>query len=129
METWVIRDAWFWYRDPANNTAKLLIGEREGEPAAVCGCMRADPLSWYLPGLLVEHIYRSARLGRQMLTLTLEHLSVTSPKEMVTWLVHSHNDAMLELSSKIGAVQQGDALFRCGTEAEPSLYFKWRFHL
>ncbi|MHB1090390.1 MAG: GNAT family N-acetyltransferase [Ilumatobacteraceae bacterium] len=125
----MIRDAWFWYRDPANSTAELLIGEQEGELVAVSGYMRTDPLNWYLPGLLVEHIYRSTKLGRRMLTLTLEHLSATSPKEMVTWLVHSHNDAMLELSSKIGAVQDGSTLFRCGTEAEPSPYFRWRFHL
>jgi len=84
VETWVIRDAWFWYRDPANDTAELLIGEHDGELAAVCGYMRVAPARWYLPGLLVDHAYRAAKLGKQMLTLTLDRLSATSPEEMAT---------------------------------------------
>lgn len=129
METWVIRDAWFWYRDPGNDAAELLIGEHDGELAAVSGYTRVAPLNWYLPGLLVDHAYRAAKLGKEMLTLTLDRLSATSPKETATWLVHSQNHAMMKLSSKIGAVQEGDTWIRCGVEAKSSLYFKWRFQL
>jgi hypothetical protein len=125
----VIRNAWYWYRDPANETAELLIGEQDGELVAVSGYMRVAPFTWYLPGLLVEHIYRSTKLGGKMLTLTLERLSATSPKEVANWLVHSKNHTMLKLSAKIGAVQTNGEMSLCGSEALPSLYLNWRFEL
>ncbi len=89
--------------------------------------MRVAPLTWYLPGLLVEHNYRSTAIGSQMLTLTLARLTPTAPKEAANWLVHSNNLLMLKLSAKIGAVQSHGEMIHCGTEATPSLYLHWQF--
>lgn len=129
IETWAIKNAWYWYRDPENDNAELMIGELDGRLVAVAGYMRVAPLTWYLPGLLVEQFHRSKKLGKHMLTMTLAHLAATSPKEAANWLVHSNNLSMLKLSAEIGAVQSHSEMIHCGTEATPSLYIHWQFEL
>ena len=108
VETWAIRDAFFWVRDPETHAA-LFIGEHDGDLVAVCGYSFAQNGHWYIPALLVEYSSRDVGgFGFAILQHTLDDLRTKAgTADTVTWLVHPENAAMIALSAKVGAISEG----------------------
>lgn len=124
VEAWALRDSWFWFRDP-DNDARLLVGEHAetGELIAVGGHMRAAPSVRYIPGILVEHAFRARQgYGEAMLRSVITDARSSMPSVAVTWLVHVENEAMLQLSEKVGAVRMSG-----GTVIDSARHYA-RFH-
>lgn len=104
VETWVLRDAWHWYRDPSNRAATLLVGEdSDGDLLSVCGYTQIARGTWYLPGLFVPIDARGNGAGSSTFRALLRLLSDTCPGDTAVWVVHPENSVMLALSTQSGA--------------------------
>jgi RimJ/RimL family protein N-acetyltransferase len=129
VETWVKRDAFYWARDP-DTRATLFIGEHSGDLIAVCGYSFERQGMWYIPGLLVEYSSRGiGGFGFAMLNYTVGDLRRRAVGQTVTWLVHPANHAMARLSTKVGAIPDGEARVRPLGGNEDVDYTRWRIDL
>lgn len=104
VETWAIRDAWYWLRDTSNREAALLLAEDdEGDVIAVIGYSRAAPSAWYLPGLFVPFEHRGRNIGGAAFRTCIDLLRQAHGGETALWVVHHSNGAMLKLSAEVRA--------------------------